>query len=131
MGDQMTDGSALEKLLAEESEVNENLLSEVLSRYVKIGKGTGLPLFTPDFARLTNAGKILVYLLARKAAAALNLLKEAEPATPKEISEATGVAHNSVKPTLSALARSHVVVRNEGRYSCPSHILSRASELIK
>jgi len=127
----MTDRSALERLLADETQVNEDLLGEVLSQYVKIGKGSGLPIFTSDFARLTNTGKIIVYLLSRKAATALGLLTESESVTPKEVSEATGVAYDSVKPTLSGLARARVVSRSDGRYSCPNHILSRAAELIR
>lgn len=127
----MTDRSALEGLLADETEINETLLGELLSQYVKIGKGSGLPIFTSEYARLTNAGKIVVYLLSRKAASALGLLKEAEPVSPREISEASGVAYDSAKPTLSSLARARVVSRVDGRYSCPNHILSRASELIR
>src|SRR5712691_5466515 len=115
MGERITDHAAIETLLAEESEINENLLSQTLSPYVKIGKETGLPIFTREYAKLTNAGKILVYLLARKAAASLGVLKDTEFATPKQISEATGVAYDSTKPTLSALAKSRVVTRDEGR----------------
>jgi len=127
----MTDESGLEKLLAEVSEINKNLLGEVLAPYVKIGKETGLPIFTPEYARLSNSGKIIVYLLARKAASILRLLNVPEPVTPKEISKATGVAYDSVKPTLSSLARSRIVTREGGQYSFPNHLLLQARELVK
>src|SRR5436309_886206 len=131
MGKDMTDRPALEGLLTDETEINETLLSQILSQYVKIANRSGLPIFTQDYARLTNAGKILVYLLTRKAAIALGLLNEGEAVTPREISEASGVAYDSVKPTLSSLARARVVSRIDGRYTCPNHILSRATQLIR
>ncbi len=49
-------GSALERLLADEAELNEQLLYEVLAQYVRIGKGTGTPIFTPGYAELSNQG---------------------------------------------------------------------------
>lgn len=127
----MSEQAGLEKLLADESKINESLLSDVLARYVKIGKETGLPIFTPEYAKLSNSGKIVVYLLARKAAFALRILKGAEPVTPKEISEATGVPYDSVKPTLSSLAKSRIVTREGGQYSFPNHLLLQARELVK
>jgi hypothetical protein len=131
MGRIMNNPSALERLLADEGDLNEALLSDVLSRYVKIGKESGLPIFTTEFTALTNAGKILVYLLARKAAIALGVWKGNESATPKEISDGTGVAYDSVKPTISGLARSRLVAREGGRYSVPNHLLLQARELVR
>ena len=127
----MADHGGLERLLADESQLNEQLLSEILSPYVKIGKESGLPIFTLAFNKLTNAGKILVYLLARRAAIVLEAFRGEASATPKEIADATGVSYDSVKPTVSALASKRIVVRSEGRYSCPNHLILQARELIK
>ncbi len=127
----MGDEGELEKLLANEAELNRGLLSSVLLPYVRIGRESGSPIFTPEFSRLTNSGKIVVYLLSRKAASAMGVSNITESATPREISEATGISYGSVKPTVSDLARKHVLVRTEGQYSFPSHLLLQARELVK
>ena len=127
----MNDENTLQKLVADETELSKGLLFDVLASYVRIGNKTGSPLFTPEFGRLTNPGKIIVFSLARKAAISLGLSKSSESATPTEISEATGIPYDSVKPTVSDLARKHILVRDSGRYFYPNHLILQARELIK
>ncbi len=127
----MHNESGLERLLADESDLNRNMLSEVLAPFVKIGKESGTPIFTAKYSDLANDGKIIVYLLSKKAAVALGVTKEDEKATPKEISQATGVPYDSVKPTVSHLAREQILTREAGRYFFPNHLLLRAKELIE
>ncbi len=127
----MNDESALQELVADETELNKGLLFDILAPYVRIGNKTGSPMFTPEFGQLTNPGKIMVLLLTRKAAISLGLSKSTESATPTEISGATGIPYDSVKPTVSELARKHVLVRDSGRYYYPNHLILQARELIK
>jgi len=127
----MTDEDDLEKLLSDETELSKGLLSSAPLPYVRIGRESWSPIFTPEFSGLTNSGKIVVYILSRKALRAMGISCVAESATPREISQATGIPYDSVKPTVSELARKRVLVRTEGRYSFPNHQLLQARELVK
>jgi hypothetical protein len=121
----------LERLLVSQEDVNRELLAEVLSPYVQISKGTGEVVQLPSFSKLTNAEKILVFLLARKAAKSLGLSQVREGVSPKEISSMTGVNYDSVKPTVSALAKKQHLLQKEGEnYSVPNHAILHVREML-
>ena len=121
----------LEKLVVDDEEIDRTLLSEVLAPYVRISKKAGQPVFTPEFSRLSEGGKILVYLLARQAATTLGLSSEGSAATPKEVSASTGVKYGTAKPTLVGLVRKGFLSSVGGEYSVPAHALLRIREAIK
>lgn len=112
-------------LVVDESELNQGLLASVLSRFVRIAKQTGHPVFTAGYSPLAEGDKILVYLLARKAAARLGLLGEGEEASPKEISAESGVKYGTVKPTVVELAENGFLASRDGRYWIPDHAVFR------
>src|SRR2546422_8573324 len=125
----MTD--SLENLFVHGTEMDLALLGEVLAPYVRLAKQTGQPIPTAAFAEVSAGGKIIVYALARKAGCALGLMSGPEKATPREISEATGVKNGTTKPTVIALAKKGLLVSEGGSYSVPNHALPHIRDAIK
>src|SRR2546428_12811626 len=121
----------LEDLVVDETEIDRALLREVLSPYVRLAKLTGHPIPTAAFSQLSAGGKIIVYALARKAGCALGLMSGPEKATPREISEATGVKNGTTKHTVIVLAKKGVLVSDGGSYSVPNHALPHLRDAIK
>jgi hypothetical protein len=120
----------LENLLVAQEDVNRELLAEVLSPYVKISKETGEVIQLPAFGQLTNAEKILVFLLARKAAKSLGIQLTREGVSPKEISGMTGVNYDSVKPTVSGLAKKHILQKEGEGYFVPNHAILHVKDIL-
>src|SRR3989304_1050718 len=108
--------ASLDDLVVDEGEIDQRLLSSILAPYARIARQTGRPIFTGDFATLSESDKIVVFLLARKAGFRLGLLKEPEEVGPKEISAQTGVRYGTVKPTVVGLADKGVLASRDGRY---------------
>ncbi len=122
---------ALEDLVVDETEVDREQLRELLAPYVRLARGTGEPIPTAAFSKLSASGKIVVYALSRKAGRVLNLTSGPESATPKQISVATGVKNGTTKPTVVALAMKGLLISENGRYSVPNHALPRIREAIE
>ena len=122
---------ALEDLVVDGTDIDRALLREVLSPYVRLARETGQLIPTAAFSGLSATGKIIVHVLSRKAGCALGLIQGPENATPKEISEATGVKNGTTKPTVIALAKKGLLVSENGRYSVPNHALPHIREAIK
>ena len=116
---------SLGDLVVDEGELDQGLLTSVLTPYVRIAKQTGRPVFTAGYSPLSESDKILVYLLARKAAVRLGLLGDGEEASPKEISTETGVKYGTVKPTEVELAKRGLLASRDGRYQVPNHAVFR------
>jgi hypothetical protein len=121
----------LTDLLVDKQELDRKTLAEILAQYSKLDKSTGQVILTPAFAKLANAGKILVFLLARKAAKNLSLPMEHEEATPMEISSQTGMNYDSVKPTVSLLYKKRVLAKSGKSYYVPDHAILSAREFIE
>jgi hypothetical protein len=113
----------LSGLLVKKQDLDRKLLSEVLMPYIRLDQDSGAIVTTPAFAKLTNAAKILVFLLGRKAAKTLGLLTQPEEASPKEISMLTGINYDSVKPTLSSLYKKRLVQKAKEAYFVPDHAI--------
>lgn len=100
----------LEDLLVSGVELDKELLASVLSPLVRIDREAVQPRFTPKWRDLDASGKIGVYLLARKAMAALGLLPSEEEATPyTQICKETGIKEGTVAPTLARLRDERLV----------------------
>jgi len=120
----------LAKLFVRKEELNRDLLAEVLAPFVRLSQDTGDVVLLPSFAKLTNAGKILVFLLAKKAAMSAGLPLEREGASPKEISEKTGMNYDSARPTLSALSRKRILQKTGDVYFVPDHAILTIREMV-
>ena len=112
---------SLNDLVVDEAELDQRLLTSILAPFARIAKPSGRPAFTPEFSALAEGDKILVYLLARKAAVRLGLLSDDEGASPKEIAIETGVKYGTVKPSVISLANKSLVASKDGKYSVPNY----------
>jgi hypothetical protein len=120
----------LSKLLVGKEELNRDLLAEALTPYVRISEDPWDVIQLPEFGKLTNAEKILVFLLARKASKSLGSSLEREEASPKEISKMTGINYDSVKPTVSSLFKKRVLQKVNECYYVPNHAILTAQEML-
>ncbi|HYY48763.1 MAG TPA: hypothetical protein VFA17_08805 [Thermoplasmata archaeon] len=110
-------------LVVKKEDLDRKLLGEVLAPYVRLDQDSGAVIATPAFAALTNAAKILVLLLGRKAARALSLQTDPEEISPKAISTLTGINYDSVKPTLSMLHKKRIVQKVGDGYVVPDRAM--------
>jgi len=106
----------LEDLLVNGAELDKKLLAGVLAPFIRIDKEAAQPRFTPQWRRLDAKGKVGVYLLARKAMAALELLpKEEESASYTQIFNETGVKEGTIAATLARLREQKLVEQDMGK----------------
>lgn len=122
----------LSDLLLDASEVDRARLSKALSDILGIDAESGRVVLKPGFARLTARGKVLAYLLGTKAAVLLGR-SDVEAATPKDISEQTGMPPGTVNPKLRELLRDRIVSGTESSqyYVAPAQVLPAIDELEK
>lgn len=122
--------STLEDLLVDEEEVNEELLTELLADYIRIGSESGSLFTEPAFGELTSKQKIVVVLLSQKARYELDMV-EKESLTPTEISEDSGIKTGTIYPSVRELAEDDIAVGNDGNYHIPSHNFTKAKQFIR
>jgi len=121
----------LSELLVDEEELNEELLYEVLSDFVQIGKKSGKLVPKAPFRDLDSRRKVTVVLLTQKAKYALEL-GESEWLTPSEISDKSGINKNTVYPAVRHLEDKVSLAESEdGSYHIPSRNLNRARDYIR
>jgi len=119
----------LEKLLVSHVELDRELVATILADLVRIDKDTGEIRFTMDGAKLSNKLRILTYLLARKAAKALNLVPE-EPISSSELTSQLGISGGSLRGQLSLLNGERLIDKREGKYFVPNYSVEQVKTLI-
>ena len=72
----------LNDLIVDEEKIGEELLYEILSNYMKLGKNSKELIFSPEFNQLKIDDRIIVYLLGKKALKMVNFLED-EKTKPK------------------------------------------------
>lgn len=120
----------LENLLVDEQEISEDILHDLLSEYIRIGKQSGNLIPQKAFRSLTAKQKVVVVLLSQRARFELDLV-ETEWLTPTEISEQSGIKKGTVYPTVRELDSEGLVDDNDGSYRFPSHNFDRARKYIQ
>ncbi len=121
----------LDKLFVDQN-LDVQLLADTILPYVRLFADTREILFTEAWENLALKGKLLTYLLARKA------MKESrrfegyeEGATPTEIESETELKGGSIRPTLSKLVDEKLIrvseVEGERKYRVPNHVLRQIS----
>lgn len=125
----MAQQNSLDDLLVDEQGFNEGLLTDVLSPFVGIGDTSGALIPTDEFGELSSTAQTAVILLTRKAAHELGLSEEGG-ATPLEISEISGINHNTVKTAVRKLDEMDLVDNEDGEYTVPTHNYDKAKVLI-
>jgi hypothetical protein len=124
----------LEDLLVSGAELDRQLVAGVLKPVLGIDPKAVRVRTAERWNDLTTRGKILAYLLARKAMKALELPLDAEAAAPLRIIGETGIPKGTVHPQLKGLyeGRPQLVDRDsESRYWIPDWAVSNACDVIQ
>jgi hypothetical protein len=122
--------SKLEDLLVSEDDLNEGLLAGGIGDYVRIGENSGAFIPNEQFDQLSANAQTIVALLYQKATFELGL-SEAERLPPKEISETTGLNHNTVKGAVRELKNNNLVESEDGAYWVPTYNYQKAVSFIE
>lgn len=120
----------LEALLVSGAEVNRQLLAAILSHWVRIDRDTGEVIPSEGFERLRPRQRILVFLIASKAVAALNL-RPSEGLSPTEVTTQSGMPSGTVKRELREMLAARLIAQDaEGRYFVPAFALERVKTVV-
>lgn len=119
----------LEDLLVDEEKINKELLYDLLSDYIQIGKQSGDLIPHSEFDELDSKQKVTVVLLAQRARNELDMV-DGGWLTPTEISNQSGIKKNTVYPTVRQLDEEGLVENDDGKYRIPAHNLQRAKDFI-
>lgn len=121
----------LQRLVKTEEELlDKELLARVLEGLVFVDPSTRRVILTREARGLTARELIVVYLLGRKALAALTEGEFVEAASPKEIEGATGLPGGTVRPNLRRLYDDEIVETGDNGYTVPSYRLPEAASEI-
>ena len=126
----MPQQTSLDDLLVDEEDRHEELLTTTLSPFLGIGDSSGALIPTEEFEKLSSVPQTALVLLGRKAAYGLDLADE-EGATPKEISEISGINYNTVKSAVRELDEEGLVDNSDGCYTVPPHSYDQVKALIE
>jgi hypothetical protein len=104
----------LDKLIEDGNSLDRTLLADIVFPRARLylDRGKYQIRFTPQGEKLTAGGKILVYLLARKALALKIEGEFIEEVVPAEIEKATGIAGGTLRPTLRRLLDEKLIVQD-------------------
>lgn len=126
MGDNQ---KTLENLLVDEQKIGEEILHDLLSDYIRIGKQSGDLIPQEEFDQLAAKQKVIIVLLTQRARHELEMVKT-EWLTPKEISQQSGVKQGTVHPTVRELNNESLIESGDGSYRIPSHSIRQAREFV-
>lgn len=119
----------LENLLVDEQEMNEEILHDLLTNYIRIGKQSGDLIPQKPFRELTAKQKTVIVLLSQRARHELEMV-ESEWLSPTAISNQSGVKKGTVYPTVRELDNEGLVEDDDGNYRIPAHGLDKAREFV-
>lgn len=124
----------LEELLVSGAELDRQLVAGVLKPVLGIDPKALRVRPAQRWNDLTARGKIVAYLLARRAMKALELQIDQEAVAPLQIVAETGIPKGTVHPQLKGLyeARPQLVDRDsESRYWVPDWAVNNACDVIQ
>jgi DNA-binding MarR family transcriptional regulator len=123
---------ALEALVIGKKKLDQNLVAEILTPYVRLDKDTNNISSLEAWLGLGTELRILVYLVARKAMVLLRFNLEAERATAAEIASDTNLKSGAVNPVLRKMYAEGIVDRaKDHRYFVPDEVIERVAEKLK
>lgn len=126
----MTEKDPLDDLIVNEEEVvNKKVLKDILSNYAEISSiGKFLP--KTNYHNLTEANKLVVYLLVNKVRVMKNIAGQKEEAvSSKKITEESGITQKHVSKYVDRL--NGIVRREKNLYFIPNYNLSRLDFLME
>jgi DNA-binding MarR family transcriptional regulator len=125
----MTD--ELESLVVSGKDIDRKLIAQVLSPYVKLDKDDCNVRPVEGWNKLKAYEKIVVYILSRKAMAALNFNIPSEGASASEVARDTGLKTGTVNPALRELLDDRLVDQGkDGRYFIPNHAIEKIKAML-
>ncbi|MCK4362237.1 MAG: hypothetical protein KAW13_03040 [Dehalococcoidia bacterium] len=119
----------LEKLLISSKELDQELLATVLVDLVKIDKDSGEIRLTTKALNLPKRLQILVYITGRKAAKALDVIRE-ERISPKELASKLGMGGGSLRGQLYNLCKERLLEGVDGKYLVPNYAIEFVKALL-
>ncbi len=122
--------TALGELLVSEADLASDVIAGSLCGLVRITKEAGMIIPTRDFGQLDRTTKVMVCLLAMRAATTLGVAKCAE-ASVDEVARVVGFDSKTVGEYLSRLKRSYVAKGAAGYMISPEKVCLVAEEIRK
>lgn len=120
----------LRKLIVSGQDLDRELLATVLSGLVMIEGGSGEIRLTAKAAKLPKKIQILLWLLGRKAAKAMELIRE-EGLSSGEMEKMTGMKGGSLRGQLSILKKERLVHSRDGKFTVPGYAVEYVKEVIQ
>ena len=123
----------LEDLIVSGAELDKKLVTEILAPYIQLDKDKCTIRPTKGGSELSNDQKVLVYLVARKAMAALDdFTLDVEGATASEVVADTGVKSGTAHPALRKLLKNKRLIdqSRDKRYFIPNHAIPQIKSLL-
>lgn len=123
----------LEDLVVNGSEVDRELVGQILAPYLRLDKDTCNIRVTEKWEGLGNEEKIVLYLVAKKAMVALKFPVKSEEAPPAEVIKQTGLPSGSVYPALRSLLQQRIIDQPGKRsgYLVPNHALEKVKSMFR
>jgi hypothetical protein len=123
----------LEDLIVSGSDMDRELLGEILAPYVRLDKERCGVRPTEKWDELGTEEKILLYLVARKAMVALGFPIDNEEAAASEVINQTGLKAGTAYPTLRVLLQQRLIDQPGKRsgYLVPNHALGKVKSILK
>lgn len=122
----MQNEDPLSQLLLDAGEVDRGVLAAALSERIGIDSKSGRIVMLPGYSSLNARQKVLVILLAAKAASLLGV-RDSEFMATQEVISISGLPQGTVRPKLKELREAGLVSQGTDRaYYVPSALLRRA-----
>jgi len=121
----------LERLILDATEADRATIAEVLGDRIGIDRSSGRVVLLPGYSPLSARSKVLLVLLASKAAHLLGL-REGELVRTQEVVLVSGLPAGTVAPKLKELREDHLVAQGADRaYYVPNALLQRVTEQLR
>lgn len=122
----------LSELVVDAKVLDEEKVTEILSRYVRYDSSNGEVRFTPMATQLSNKKKLLLFLVAESARELLGneVLQATKTTNPTAIGKMLNMKGNTLRPLLKSLKESGLVVIEKEGYRVPNQALDVVKQVI-
>lgn len=121
----------LSRLVANQAEVNRELVAELLADKVTIDPDDGSFAFKHRVRKqLGNTNVVLTALLAQKALVLLGAEAD-ETLKPRDLEDRTGIRGGTLRPVLKRLSDEGTISRTSTGYTIPNHALEDVADVLR